>query len=135
MEGVCPKPHYSPGCEYSQSTEVVYKIDSGFKYKTKNKVPKVVDPASVLFDANGKLTFPPIVCIKEHEELTKRLQEERAQKLEGFPSNVITLKELKTKYESKKPKVVSKNQANSQTREDGHFQDKKKEEVSFSKLF
>lgn len=46
------------------------------------------------FDSEGKLIFPPIQCIREHQEEIKRKSEERSKNLKFKPDNIITLHEL-----------------------------------------
>lgn len=104
MESACPKPHFPPGCKYSQSTEVVHLIETGDRYRTRRRRRGASsDPTDLLFDADGRLRFPPPEYVQLAEERARSLKEERARRLRDFPGNVVSLSQLRSECRPKKP--------------------------------
>ncbi|XP_008202999.3 dynein heavy chain 3, axonemal [Nasonia vitripennis] len=76
------------------------------KVKTDRKAH--LDPKWNLFGPDGKLTYPSIECVKSHQKEMKIRQEKLAKKLDDFSENIITLRDLKSKYEAEKTRLRKK---------------------------
>lgn len=84
--------------DYSKSLDIigetfnrnVYKYSTRYLKRKKMKTDVHWRP----LNQDGKLIYPPIQCVREHEEKMKLKLEKKAKNLEFKPDNIITLQEL-----------------------------------------